>query len=217
MVIEGKSVQSFIKKYPTSTRMILVNPELWKSLSFVEDDGSTWPGTNRSTQCVANPTITSLFCDVCEGTDFHVMDQNQQLEDVYASIPESNRCTHVLYTEQMFTENQTLNRKEVIRQFEKIFSVVEQLKDHPSLTSDQRNISIVIPTLCTPCNKQLEMEYLTQLFCIYLQKARSIPNSPEVTVYFLVNDNKHLATYKAGYERLVSSASLVSIEAFCYI
>lgn len=208
MVIEGKSIQSFIKKYPSSTRIILTNPTLWKSLSFVEDDGSTWPGNRENTQCTANPLFTSLLKDVCKDSSFHVMDNNRFLEDLYTSLNEMDRFTHVLYTEDSFVKDGVLQRKELLTQFQQLFMVIDRLKEHPNLSSNQKNLSIIIPTLFSGNNK-LELEYLTQLFCIYLQKARTLTDSPEVTVYFLVQDNKNLASYRNSYERLVSSASLV--------
>lgn len=200
IVIEGKSVNSFIKRYPSSRRLVLVNPSLWKTMNFVEDDLSTWPGTSEDVVCTANPDSIEFLQKHLENTGFRVMTNNRYLEDMYKSINGLNRLTHVVTTETDFISNNQLNIPILTSHFQQLLSLIDSVNDP---------ITIVIPTLLPEENKELEFQYLTQLFCLVLQKARSVQNVPDITLFFLVKNNKKIADYKASFEKLATSASFV--------
>lgn len=171
-------------------------------MSFVEDDLSTWPGTSENVVCTANPESIKFLQKHLENTGFRVMTNNSYLEDMYKSIDGLNRLTHVVTTEDDFISNNQLNIHSLTSHFQQLLSLIDSVNDP---------ITIVIPTLLPEENKELELQYITQLFCLVLQKARSVQNAPDVTLFFLVKNNKKIADYKASFEKLVTSASFVFI------
>ena len=56
---------------------------------------------------------------------------------------------------------------------------------------------------------ELESKFLTQLFCVVLQKIRTVSDSPFISFYFLVKDNKQVTKYKNNYQKLVDSTTKV--------
>ena len=126
-VIEGKSPQSFLKKFPSSNKVVLLNSSLWNQLSFVEqaqgdleiqqiegdekimNDSSLYPGTDSTVHSTANPNMLTLLEKTCQDTIFQVMNKNSILEKWYHDMNELNRNTNILTTEESFIQDGHLN------------------------------------------------------------------------------------------------------------
>lgn len=155
--------------------------------------------------CTANPENTVFLQKQFVNSGFRVMTDNCYLEDLYKSNNDLNRFTHVIATEENFITNNQLNIPMLTNHFQQLLSVIDSMND---------SFSIVIPTLLPDENEDLELQYLTQLFCLVLEKARSVQNVPDLTIFFLVKDNKKIADYKTRFEKLITSASFVHILSF---